>query len=358
QAYPALQSHVEESGEHVLLGTAELFLDCALHDLRVLYAKIELKVADPAVCFCETVADTSALRCSARTPNGKNGLAMIAEPLEPLLAAHAEEGKVPLGGSKAELAAYLKTTHGWDALAARSLWALGPGGSTGCNALLDDCLPSEADKGLLGLVREHIVQGFRWGTREGPLCDEPMRNVKLKLVGAQICAEPIHRGGGQLIPTARRVAYSAFLTASPRLLEPILAVELTAPADCVPAVYTVLARRRGHVVSDAPRAGTPLYVMRAFLPAIDSFGFETDLRAHTQGQAMCVCVFDHWDTVPGDPLDRSIVLRPLEPQPVPHLAREFMVKTRRRKGLSADVSVHKFFDEDTLSRLAQLTGAP
>ena len=162
---------------------------------------------------------------------------------------------------------------------------------------------------LLGAVREHIVQGFRWGAREGPLCDEPMRNVKLKLVGADICEQPIHRGGGQLIPTARRVAYSAFLTASPRLLEPILALEITAPADCVPAVYTVLARRRGHVVSDAPRAGTPLSVLRAFVPAIDSFGFETDLRVHTQGQAMALSVFDHWDTVPGTPRARAAPAR-------------------------------------------------
>lgn len=35
--------------------------------------------------------------------------------------------------------------------------------------------------------------------------------------------------------------------------------------------------------------------------------------------------------VPGDPLDKSIVIRPLEPQPAAHLAREFMIKTRRRK---------------------------
>lgn len=42
-------------------------------------------------------------------------------------------------------------------------------------------------------------------------------------------------------------------------------------------------------------------------------------------------VFDHWSIVPGDPLDKSVVLRPLEPAPVQHLAREFMVKTRRRK---------------------------
>ena len=71
-----------------------------------------------------------------------------------------------------------------------------------------------------------------------------IRNVKLKLLDASISAEPMHRGGGQMIPTARRVAYSAFLMATPRLMEPYYAVEVTAPADCVSSVYTVLARRR------------------------------------------------------------------------------------------------------------------
>lgn len=73
------------------------------------------------------------------------------------------------------------------------------------------------------------------------------------------------------------------------------------------------------------------FFSQAFLPVIESFGFETDLRYHTQGQAFCLSVFDHWAIVPGDPCDKSIVLRPLEPAPIQHLAREFMVKTRRRK---------------------------
>ena len=33
-------------------------------------------------------------------------------------------------------------------------------------------LPVQVDKSLLGSVRESIIQGFQWGTREGPLCDE------------------------------------------------------------------------------------------------------------------------------------------------------------------------------------------
>ena len=38
-----------------------------------------------------------------------------------------------------------------------------------------------------------------------------IRDVKFKILDAVIASEPIHRGGGQIIPTARRVAYSAFL---------------------------------------------------------------------------------------------------------------------------------------------------
>lgn len=38
-----------------------------------------------------------------------------------------------------------------------------------------------------------------------------IRNVKFKILDAVIAGEPIHRGGGQIIPTSRRVAYSAFL---------------------------------------------------------------------------------------------------------------------------------------------------
>ena len=70
---------------------------------------------------------------------------------------------------------------------------------------MDDTLPSEVDKGLLGSVKDSIVQGFQWGTREGPLCEEPIRNAKFKILDAMIANEPIHRGGGQVIPTARYV---------------------------------------------------------------------------------------------------------------------------------------------------------
>jgi len=352
KSYPLLSTRVEESGEHVVLGTGELYLDCVMHDLRKLYSEIDIKVADPVVSFCETVVETSSLKCFAETPNKRNKMTMIAEPLEKGLSEDIENETVSITWNKKRLGEFFQTKYDWDLLAARSIWAFGPD-ATGPNILVDDTLPSEVDKGLLGSVKESIVQGFQWGTREGPLCEEPIRNVKFKILDAVIANEPIHRGGGQIIPTSRRVAYSAFLMATPRLMEPYLFVEVSAPADCVSAVYTVLARRRGHVTQDAPVPGSPLYTIKAFIPAIDSFGFETDLRTHTQGQAFCLSVFHHWQIVPGDPLDKSITIRPLEPQTGTALAREFMVKTRRRKGLSEDVSINKFFDDPMLLELAR-----
>ncbi|XP_058445549.1 116 kDa U5 small nuclear ribonucleoprotein component [Malaya genurostris] len=352
KSYPLLSTRVEESGEHVILGTGELYLDCVMHDLRKMYSEIDIKVADPVVAFCESVVETSSLKCFAETPNKKNKITMIAEPLEKGLAEDIENETVCIGWNKKKLGEFFQINYDWDLLAARSIWAFGPD-NTGPNILVDDTLPFEVDKALLGAVKDSIVQGFQWGTREGPLCEEPIRNVKFKILDAVIAQEPLHRGGGQIIPTARRVAYSAFLMATPRLMEPYLFVEVQAPADCVSSVYTVLARRRGHVTQDAPVPGSPLYTIKAFIPAIDSFGFETDLRTHTQGQAFCLSVFHHWQIVPGDPLDKSIIIRPLEPQPATHLAREFMIKTRRRKGLSEDVSINKFFDDPMLLELAR-----
>ncbi len=352
KSYPLAVTKVEESGEHTILGTGEIFLDSVMRDLRELYAEVEVKVADPTVRFCETCVETSSLKCFAETPNKRNKLTMVAEPLDKGLAEDIEAGRVRADMPRKQLSEYLSQRYQWDVLAARSVWAFGPD-AQGPNALLDDTLASEVDKKLVGAIRDSVVAGFQWGAREGPLCDEPLRGVKFKLLHAAVAPEALHRGGGQIIPTARRVAYSAFLMATPRLMEPLLTVEIHTPADCMAAIYSVLAKRRGHVVSDRPVPGTPIYAVRAVLPAIESFGFETDLRVHTQGQAFGLSVFDAWSVVPGDPLDRSVVLRPLEPAQASALAREFMVKTRRRKGMSEDVTVAKFFDDPLLLELAR-----
>ena len=153
------------------------------------------------------------------------------------------------------------------------------------------------------------------------------------------------------------------------MMEPVYSCSMTGPADTKSSLYTVLARRRGHVLQDGPIAGTPLYNVRGLIPVIDSFGFETDLRVsrphkmrmisangpqiHTQGQVSLSLVFDRWSIVPGDPLDKEIKLRPLEPATAQALARDFVLKTRRRKGLAEDVTISKFLEPELFRNLKE-----
>ncbi|KAL1404523.1 hypothetical protein pipiens_005322 [Culex pipiens pipiens] len=110
---------------------------------------------------------------------------------------------------------------------------------TSPNILVDDTLFFEVDNTLFGSVKNSIF----------------------KIIDESVALETFNRGGRQIIPTARRVAYSAFSIATPRLMEPYLFVEVQAPADCVSSVYTALA---GDV---ATSPGT-----RLRFPAINSFG--------------------------------------------------------------------------------------
>ncbi|PQE20381.1 U5 small nuclear ribonucleo component protein [Rutstroemia sp. NJR-2017a BBW] len=372
KSYPLITTKVEESGEHVILGTGELYMDCVLHDLRRLYAEMEIKVSDPVTRFCETVVETSAIKCYAQTPNKKNKITMVAEPLDQGIAEDIESGKVSIKSPARVIGKYFEENYGWDLLASRSIWAFGPD-DLGPNILQDDTIPSEATFGILfdrvlaGLpVKVHCAKSVlsmqamasamaSSASKHGDpgYSHFPIRNSKFKITDVILAPEAIFRGGGQIIPTSRRACYSSFLMASPRLMEPVYSCSMTGPADSVTSLYTVLARRRGHVLADGPIAGTPLYRVSGLIPVIDSFGFETDLRIHTQGQATVSLVFDRWSIVPGDPLDKDVILRPLEPASAQATARDFVLKTRRRKGLSEDVSVAKFLEPELFASLKE-----
>ncbi len=354
QVFPSLQSRVEQSGEHIIIAPGELYMDCVMRDLRGSYGKLEIRVSDPVVPFMETIIEASKLHCYADTPNKLNRITMTAEPLDEEFLALLESGRFePNGDPEFEKKLpKLLLEAGWDALAAKSVWAFGPHPGKGPNVLLNDILDPkervEAEK-----LKDSIVQGFIWATREGPLTDEPVRGVNLSIKDMKVAQTLIARSPAQVIPAARRVVYSAILTACPRMAEPVYLVEVQCPPKAMDICKTLMSRRRGNIISTTPVAATPLSNIRLEMPVLDSFGFETDLRNLTHGAAFCTLTFSHWALVPGDPLDKSVALRPLEPAGRRELARECMVKTRRRKGMPDDVTIMKYFDDPLLVELAQ-----
>lgn len=347
-SYPGLVTKVEETGEHTLVGSGEMYMDCVLRDLREAFDKVEVKVSDPVVPFAETVSETSILQCHADTPNGQNKVVMVAEPLEETILSALEEGKLD---SNDNIRSKLRQ-YGWDALAAKSLWTFGPDPGRGPNALTNDVL-IEDSRLKSDLLRDSIVQGFCWAVREGPLADEPVRGVKVRLLDTSVAEIETARSPAQVIPTARRVVFSSMLTASPRLMEPIYCVEIIGTPEAMTVAEQLASRRRGLVVSQDDVVGTPLRRKVVHMPVLDSFGFEPDLRSLSHGAAFCVQTFDHWAVMPGDPLDKSVQLRPLEAARRHELARECMVKTRRRKGLGDDVGLAKYLEDPLLAEIAE-----
>jgi len=140
---------------------------------------------------------------------------------------------------------------------------------------------------------------------QGVLCDENMRGIRYNIYDVALHTDAIHRGGGQIIPTARRVFYASQLTAGPKLMEPVYLCEIQCPENAVGGIYGVLNRRRGHVFEESQVVGTPMFHVKAYLPVNESFGFTADLRSNTGGQAFPQCVFDHWQVMQGDPMDES-----------------------------------------------------
>uniref|UniRef100_A0A672NKJ3 Elongation factor 2 n=1 Tax=Sinocyclocheilus grahami TaxID=75366 RepID=A0A672NKJ3_SINGR len=326
---PMVQCIIEESGEHIVAGAGELHLEICLKDLEEDHACIPLKKSDPVVSYRETVSEESDQVCLSKSPNKHNRLYMKARPLPDGLAEDIDKGDVTARQELKQRARYLAEKYEWEVAEARKIWCFGPDG-TGPNILVD------ITKGVqyLNEIKDSVVAGFQWATKEGALCEENMRAVRFDIHDVTLHADAIHRGGGQIIPTARRVLYASVLTAQPRLMEPIYLVEIQCPEQVVGGIYGVLNRKRGHVFEESQVAGTPIFVVKAYLPVNESFGFTADLRSNTGGQAFPQCVFDHWQILPGDPYD------------VNSKPSQIVAETRKRKGLKEGIpALDNFLDK-------------
>ncbi|RCK55018.1 Pre-mRNA-splicing factor cwf10 [Candida viswanathii] len=355
KSYLSSVINVEESGEHVILSPGEFYMDCILHDLRFFFTNdLEIKVSDVMAKFSETCTVASFTKISIANPSNDFRIAITAEPLDDFnLSQSIESGHLNLDQmSPRELSKILRLEFNWDSLASRSVWAFGPSDLSTPDILLDDTFESETPKVELNNYKSSIIQGFKWSVNQGPLCDEPIRNTKFKILDV-ITNNTSSVTSSQIIPMSRRACYTGFLTAQPRLMEPIYQLASTCTHKAINVIRKLLQQRRGFVDSVDPVPGTPYFEVLGYVPVIESVGLTTDLKSHTLGQAVLSLVFSNWDVVPGDPLDVNAELPSLKPVPELSLARDFMLKTRRRKGLTGEPTLQKYIDSDLYLKLKE-----
>merc|ERR1712223_210829 len=240
------------------------------------------------------------------SPNKHNRLYFTAEPMSDELCAAIEDGKAGPKAEMKERAKFMREKFDWDENAARKIWCWGPE-TEGANLVVD------TTQGVQYLIeiKEHVNSAFQWATKEGPVCEENMRGIRFNLTDVTLHTDSIHRGAGQIMPPTRRVCFAAEMMGKPTLQEPVFLVEIVCPQEAMSGVYNCMNLRRGCVFEENPREGTPLIQVKAYLPVAESFGFVSKLRQDTSEQAFPQCVFDHWESMPGNAMSAGSKMQEL-----------------------------------------------
>ena len=96
----------------------------------------------------------------------------------------------------------------------------------------------------LNKIRDSMESGFQNITKEGELAEESLRGVCFNILDVELHLEAIHRGGSQIIPTARYVYYIADMTATPRCQKPVCLCDVSTSSEIMSGVCRCFSQRR------------------------------------------------------------------------------------------------------------------
>ena len=165
--------------------------------------------------------------------------------------------------------------------------------------------PGEAGKGynfenkIVGgaIPKEYIPavdKGIKEGLKNGPLAGYPIEDINITLVYGSYHDVDSNEMAFKI--AGSMAIKKALIKCSPKLMEPMMDLEVVMPNDYLGAVMGDITKRRGTVKGFNPRNNTE--VLTAIVPLSEMFGYATDLRSITQGRAVFTMQFGHYDKVP------------------------------------------------------------
>ena len=309
----------QETGEALLAGMGELHLEITVYRLEE-EQNIKVKVSPPIVVYRESVEGNNKGRSfEGKSPNRHNRFMMEIEPLSAEVVAALREGHFGSGNVRSGDAKEVGNKFGefgMDKDLMRKIYSI-----NGTNVLVNDT------KGIQGLheTRELIIEAFNEVCKKGPVADEPVMGMMVRLVDAKLHEDAIHRGPAQTIPAVRNAIKGAMLRARTVLMEPMQRSHVSVPNDWLGQVTREITNRRG-IIEDMPSEGEATTVIGT-LPVAETFGFSNDIRAASQGRAV-------WNS-------ENIGFEMLPPQ----LFNKVVGDIRTRKGLKPEPNPESYYSD-------------
>ena len=309
----------QETGEALLAGMGELHLEITVFRLEE-EQNIKVKVSPPIVVYRESVEGNNRGRSfEGKSPNRHNRFMIECEPLSPEVVAALRDGHFGNGTVRSGDAKEVGNKFGelgMDKDKMRKIYAI-----SGTNVLVNDT------KGIQGLheTRELIIESFNEVCKKGPVADEPVMGMMVRLVDAKLHEDAIHRGPAQTIPAVRNAIKGAMIRARTVLMEPMQRSHVSVPNDWLGQVTREITNRRG-IIEDMPSEGEATTVIGT-LPVAETFGFSNDIRAASQGRAVWNSENTGFEILP------------------PQLFDKVVGEIRTRKGLKPDPNPESYYAE-------------
>ncbi|KAH8705347.1 putative ribosome biogenesis protein Ria1 [Talaromyces proteolyticus] len=191
-------------------------------------------------------------------------------------------------------------------------------------------------------LSDKITYAFQLATAQGPLCQEPVQGIAVILEDISVHADDEHaldfgRLTGEAIRIVRESISQGFLDWSPRILLAMYSCEIQASTEVLGRVYGVITRRRGRILSETMKEGTPFFTILSLLPVAESFGFSDEIRKRTSGAASPQLIFAGFEALDEDPFWVPATEEELEDlgelADRENVAKRYMDAVRTRKGL-------------------------
>ncbi|MEO0384252.1 MAG: elongation factor G [Pseudomonadota bacterium] len=236
-----------ESGQTIIAGMGELHLDILVDRMKREF-KVEANICQPQVAYRETITKAADVDYTHKKQSGGSGqfarVKITIEPGEP------------------------------------------NSGYTFSDTVVGGNVPKEyipgVDKGIGSVMSSGPIAGFPMLDIAATLTDGAYHDVDSSVLAFEIAGRAAFR--------------EAIQKAGPKLLEPVMKVEVVTPDEYAGSVMGDLNSRRGQIQGTETRGVAT--VINAFVPLANMFGYVSSLRSSTQGRAQYTMQFDHYEQVP------------------------------------------------------------
>ncbi len=236
-----------ESGQTIMKGMGELHLDILIDRLKREF-KVEANIGQPQVAYREALGRPAEIDYTHKKQSGGSGqFARVKIEFEPLQAGSGFEFESKIIGG----------------------------------TVPKEYIPG-VEKGLQSAKDNGLLAGYPVTDFKAVLVDGAFHDVDSSVLAFEIAA---------------RAAFRELKgKADPKLMEPVMKVEVVTPEDYMGDIIGDLNARRGQIQGSEPRG--PATAIGAFVPLVNMFGYVSNLRGMSQGRAQFTMQFDHYAEVP------------------------------------------------------------